>query len=55
MNTNLAYQEYQETELIGGKLVAMSPSPLVNHNRVSRNIFHIFNISSPYFSNFVNI
>ena len=43
MNTNLAYQEYQETELIGGKLVAMSPSPLVNHNRVSRNIFHIFN------------
>ena len=42
MNTNLAYQEYQETELIGGKLVAMSPRPSVNHSHTAFNIARIF-------------
>ena len=43
MNTNLAYQEEFYEERIGGKFVAMSPRPNVNHNRTARNIFHIFN------------
>lgn len=42
MNTNLAYQDYPPEELIGGKLVSMSPSPLINHNRVIGNIYRIF-------------
>lgn len=42
MNENLAYQEEVWEELIDGKLVAMSPRPAVNHNRVCGNIFNIF-------------
>lgn len=42
MSNNLAYQEEQREELIGGKLVAMSPRPSTNHNRVAGNIFRIF-------------
>ena len=46
MCSNLAYQEdFQEKkreELIGGNVVAMSPRPSFNHNRVASNIFRIF-------------
>ena len=35
MNTNLAYQQEPWEELVGGKVVAMSPRPSVNHNRVA--------------------
>lgn len=42
MNTNLAYQEEQWEELVGGKVVAMSPRPSVNHNRVASNVFWLF-------------
>lgn len=41
-NSNLAYEmEYRE-ELIGGKIVAMSPRPAFNHNRVAFRIAHLF-------------
>lgn len=42
MSDNLAYQEEQREELIGGKVVAMSPRPSVNHNRVAFNIAYLF-------------
>ena len=42
MNQNLAYREEFWEELIGGKLVAMSPRPAINHSRVSGNIYTIF-------------
>lgn len=42
MQDNLAYQEDLREELIGGKIVAMSPRPVFNHNRISFNIAHIF-------------
>ncbi len=45
METNLAYDDRKEkarVELIGGKIVAMSPRPSVNHNRVASNIFWLF-------------
>ena len=42
MNSNLAYREEFREELIGGKFVAMSPSPAINHNRVIGNIYRIF-------------
>ena len=50
MNTNLAYQEdyWQDwkdsprTELINGKIVAMSPRPAINHLFVASNIYTIF-------------
>lgn len=42
MDSNLAYQEDIREELINGTLVAMSPSPTVNHNRVTGNIYRIF-------------
>ena len=42
MSNNLAYQEDRRKELIGGKVVAMSPSPRWNHMAVSGNIFGIF-------------
>ena len=44
MNTNLACpdEEFQRSELVGGKLVAMSPRPTFNHNRVAENIDFIF-------------
>lgn len=41
-NGNLAYEmEYRE-ELIDGKIVAMSPRPAFNHNRVAFRIAHLF-------------
>lgn len=42
MNGNLAYQEDQREELISGKVVAMSPRPTFNHNRVAENIDFMF-------------
>lgn len=42
MNDNLAYQKETWEELLGGKLVAMSPRPAVNHNRVMGNIYRAF-------------
>ncbi len=45
MNTNLAYDDREEkarVELIGGKVVSMSPRPSFNHNRVASNIFWFF-------------
>lgn len=45
MGGNLAYDYIPEEpweELIDGKVVAMSPRPAVNHNRVSENIFAFF-------------
>lgn len=42
MSDNLAYQEERREELIGGKVVAMSPRPSVDHNRISGNIYHLF-------------
>ena len=44
MQTNLAYQSEEESwdELIGGKLVTLSPRPMVNHNFVAGNIYIIF-------------
>lgn len=42
MSGNLAYQEDRREELIGGKVVAMSPRPSFNHNQVSFNIARIF-------------
>jgi len=42
MSENLAYQEERREELIGGKVVAMSPRPSVNHNRVAFNIAFLF-------------
>lgn len=42
MNDNLAYQEERREELIGGKVVAMSPRPAWNHVSVAGNIYGIF-------------
>ncbi len=42
MDDNLAYQEDVWEELINGKLVAMSPRPVFNHNRVAFKIAHLF-------------
>ena len=41
MSDNLAYQEERREELIGGKVVMMSPAA-TDHNRIARNIFGIF-------------
>lgn len=42
MSDNLAYQEVHREELIDGKIIAMSPRPSVNHNRVAFNIAVLF-------------
>jgi len=42
MDENLAYQEERREELIGGKIVVMSPRPSFNHNQVSYNIATLF-------------
>lgn len=42
MNGDLPYQEERWEELIGGKVVMMSPRPSFNHNRVADNIFWLF-------------
>ncbi len=41
MSDNLAYRKELRQELIGGRIVAMSPAA-TNHNRISRNISRIF-------------
>ena len=41
MSDNLAYQEEGREELIGGKVVMMSPAA-TNHNITSGNIFYVF-------------
>ncbi len=41
MNGNLAYQKEQREELIGGKVVMMSPASS-NHNRIAENIDFLF-------------
>ena len=41
MSDNLAYQEERRTELIGGKVVMMSPAS-TNHTFVSGNIYYLF-------------
>ncbi len=42
MENNAACQEEIWTEIINGKVIAMSPRPSVNHHRVSLNIAIIF-------------
>lgn len=42
MSDNLAYQEEPWEELINGEVVAMSPRPKFNHNRVAFRIAHLF-------------
>ena len=46
MSSNLAYQEEysdpRREELLDGQVVQMAPSPNVNHNSISSNIFRIF-------------
>ena len=41
MSENLAYRDGFREELIGGKIVMMSPAS-TNHNRISGNIYRIF-------------
>ncbi len=41
MSNNLAYQEERREELIGGKVVMMSPAAS-DHNRIARNILSLF-------------
>ena len=41
MNTNLAYQDEFQEELINGEVVAMSPAA-TNHNKIATNIAGIF-------------
>ena len=41
-NLALTFQEKSRTELIDGKVTAMSPRPLINHNRVLYNIYRVF-------------
>lgn len=40
--SNLAYKEDIYTEILDGKIFAMSPRPVVNHNVVAENISRIF-------------
>ena len=42
MDGNLAYEAERWEELIDGEIIAMSPRPTVNHNRVSYNIATLF-------------
>lgn len=42
MGGNLAFQEEPWDEMIDGEIVMMSPRPLINHNRISGNIYTIF-------------
>lgn len=42
MNGKLAYQDDRREELIGGEVVAMSPSPTWNHVSAAGNIYAIF-------------
>jgi Uma2 family endonuclease len=40
--SNLAYQDEVWEEMLDGKIVAMSPRPVINHNVVAENITRIF-------------
>ena len=42
MSDNLAYQEELREELVDGEVVAMSPRPTFNHNRVASRIYWAF-------------
>lgn len=42
MDDNLAYQEDLREELINGAVIAMSPRPSFNHNRVASRIYWVF-------------
>lgn len=42
MSDNLAYQEEPWEELIDGEVVAMSPRPTFNHNRIASRIYLAF-------------
>lgn len=42
MQDSLAYQEDVREELIGGEIIAMSPRPVFNHNRISGNLYALF-------------
>lgn len=42
MSDNLAYQEEPWEERINGEVVAMSPRPTFNHNRIAFQIAHLF-------------
>lgn len=42
MNSSLAHQEEPWEELIHGEVVAMSPRPTFNHNRVASRIYRAF-------------
>lgn len=42
MSGNLAYQNDVWEELIDGKVVAMSPRPMVNHNQIAFNVANLF-------------
>ena len=42
MSDSLAYQEEFREEMIGGKVVAMSPRPMYNHNHIAFNIAVLF-------------
>ena len=42
MNSNLAYQDEFQEELINGETVAMAPGPAWNHISISGNIYNIF-------------
>lgn len=58
MNANLAYCDEYPTELINGRIVMMSPSPVSNHFLAAGNIFSIFQHylrgkkCTPYFDGF---
>ena len=42
MNEMLAYEEERWEELIDGKVVLMSPRPVLNHNLVASSIYRLF-------------
>ena len=42
MESGLAYQDEPWEELIDGKVVLMSPRPVVKHNWVAENISYLF-------------
>ena len=46
MNPNMAYNYDEDcrSELINGQVVMMSPRPVINHNRIIRNLTHIFEV-----------
>lgn len=42
MSDNLAYQDDLKEEMINGEVIAMSPRPAFNHNRIASNIYWAF-------------